>query len=205
LIPSSLLVVVVIYSFICVVYFIHSFFASQFTVPNDETVAYDGLAGGTVFGYGEGVPMGDTWEVEDGIFALSTDGEKLFLYCEEASSEPRLLMTLSYTGSPYQDAGLVSYAFGESSLPEELRESGAIVLPHFNNYVYEGPTRADNEILRTAVVNPDSWTGKNNGRFRIDNVTDGAVGVLRQGVVMTLLVGLVTTVFPGVVVSMFFC
>jgi hypothetical protein len=170
----------------------------QFTVQNNETLESDGLAGGTVFGYGEGVPFGNDWQVEDGSFSLSTDGEKLFLYCEKASGEPRHLMALSYNG-PYQPSGRLFYGFGESSLPEELEDIGAIVLPHFNNYVYEGPTQANNDILKAAVVNPDNWTGKDDGRFRIEDVPDHAV-VPRQA--MTLWVGL-ATVLP--VISMLFC
>ena len=151
-----------------------------------------------MFGYGEGVPFANDWQVQDGSFSLSTDGEKLFLYCEAANGEPRHLMALSYNGSPYQDPGRPFYGFGESALPEELRDIGAILLPHFNNYVYEGPTQANDAVLKAAVVNPDSWTGRNDGRFSIDETGDAAVP--RQG--MTLWVGL-ATVLPFI--SILFC
>jgi hypothetical protein len=153
-----------------------------------------------VFGYGEGVPFGTDWEVEDGSFSLSTDGEKLFLYCEEASGDPRPLMALSYNDSPYQPPGRLLYGFGESALPEELGDMGTIVLPHFNNYVYEGPNQADVAVLRAAVVNPGVWTGKNDGRFSLGDAIVPRDGVPRQG--MTLWVGL-ATVLPFI--SMLFC
>jgi hypothetical protein len=176
-------------------YFILLLSIYQFTVQNN-----DGLAGGSVFGYGEGVPFAKDWQVEDGSFSLSTDGEKLFLYCEAANGEPRPLMALSYNGQ-YQEPGRPFYGFGESALPQELRDIGAILLPHFNNYVYEGPTQqADDAVLKAAVVNPDTWTGKNDGRFSIDEAGDAAVP--RQG--MTLWVGLmIATVLP--VISILFC
>ena len=166
----------------------------QFTVQND-----DGLAGGSVFGYGEGVPFANDWRVQDGNFSLSTDGDKLFLYCEAATGDPHHLMALSYDG-PYQVPGRQFYGVGESALPQELRDLGTILLPpNFNNYVYEGPTEADDAVLKAAIVNPDSWTGRNDGRFRLGEAGDAAVS--RHG--MTLLwVGLATVV-P--IISILFC
>jgi hypothetical protein len=180
------------------VWFLHFLDIHQFTVRNDETIEYDGQPGGTVFGYGEGVPFGQDWEVEDGTFSLSTDGEKLFLYCEAASGEPRHLMTLSYNGRPYQPPGRLFYGMGDSALPEELRDIGAIVLPHFSNYVYEGPTQANDDVLKAAVVNPDSWTGKTDGRFSIEDARDADAAVLRQEMISSWL-GL-ATVLPVIFV-----
>ena len=172
----------------------YSLYIHQFTVQND-----DGLAGGSVFGYGEGVPFANDWQVHDGNFSLSTDGDKLFLYCEAATGDPHHLMALSYNG-PYQVPGRSFYGVGESALPQELRDLGTILLPpNFNNYVYEGPTEADDAVLKAAIVNPDSWTGRNDGRFRLGEAGDAAVS--RHG--MTLLwVGLATVV-P--IISILFC
>lgn len=127
-----------------------------------------GISQGTLFGYGPNVNLGEFWEPERGEFSLNTDfGDNVFLYCIDADSKIHFLSGYSNYGN-WSDAGLTTEEYGEStsSLPEEIRRA-AIILPHLDNYFYNGSRDETIFLLRADMLNPASWVGSNEGRFGV--------------------------------------
>ena len=103
------------------------------------------------------------------------------------------LAALSYNG-PFQEPFLEKYRFNESALPESLKES-AIVLPHKENYIYNGPKPTDSELLKQNIKDPENWAG-GNFRYFLPKGESGAIsrtrGSFMAGAVASLLVLLAT-------------
>ena len=137
-----------------------------------------GIPAGSVFGWGEDMPLQELWQKVDGNLKLSEDGEQFFLYCEAASGDPHFLAALGYTGTfQWDQPGLEIYGPDQSALPvtepfvqppDGLLEYN-ILLPLFRNHVYNGPRAEDatEKELKEAVLNVTNWLGSDNGRFEI--------------------------------------
>ncbi|CAB9516744.1 expressed unknown protein [Seminavis robusta] len=65
--------------------------------------------------------------------------------------------------------GLSAEDYGEAltALPEQL-DQGSIVLPHLDNYFYNGSRNETIALLRADMLNPASWVGDNEGRFGVE-------------------------------------
>lgn len=130
----------------------------------------DGIAQGTLFGYGPGVVHGGDWEIESGSFSLATDvGDNVFLYCIDADNKTKFLAGFSNAGN-WSDPGLTSEEYGESmsALPGMLLNH-AIVLPHMNNYFYNGSREETINLLRADMLNAAPWVGDNERKFGVEN------------------------------------
>ena len=132
-------------------------------------VPSEGIKAGTPFGYGPNVPMGDKWEVVQGVFALSTLGEQIFLYCLDANGSPQPMTALSYNG-PFQPSGLSHYLFNESALPKNLETLGRVILPYMHNYYYNGPPKGTTAETQQWIQDPKYWKGSDTVRFDYGNV-----------------------------------
>lgn len=125
------------------------------------------IPAGEIFGYGDGLPMGDKWVPVSGQFLLSEEGEQVFVYCESADGTPRPLSGLSYNGN-FSAPNLPIEQYGEtqSAIPESLNELGKVELTKMKNYVYNGPNDAPtNAELAAEVQNPSNWEGDNGSRY----------------------------------------
>ena len=136
-----------------------------------------GIGQGTFFGYGPSPAFGDQWEVESGDFSLSTEmGDNVFLYCIDADSKIRFLSGFSNAGN-WSSPGLAADEYGEamSALPDSLAEA-AVLLPHMDNYFYNGSRSETINLLRADMLNPATWIGDDENRFGIpdDSLESGA-------------------------------
>jgi len=147
-------------------------------------VPQGGLDAGSVFGYGSGsgLDYAQQWEVKQGSFSMSSRGEPIFLYCFDSSGDPKILLAFNYGGS-FTSAGLDSYGRGESALPENLGLFGLIDLPHYNNYLYEGPTDLSEEELKAALKIPFNWIGSDTERYSIVGSSSGPTSMNRRWLV----------------------
>ena len=135
----------------------------SFRVPSE------GITAGTVFGYGaaENLLYSGDWESAGGRFQLSTSGDNLLLYCRSSDDEssPRFLSAFDFGGNgwlePNQDEE--TYETSSSALPEALRSSGAVSVPHFDNYRYIGPKKGSKMTLLLSLSDPLQWEGTNDG------------------------------------------
>ena len=156
------------------------------------TVPEGGLKGGGFFGYGPGMYLGDNWTLIEGPFALSVEGEQVFLYCMSSTGDARPLNALSYNG-PFQPPGLPVYGFNESALPTNLEPIGAVILPRMSNYIFKSPNHAvSNAQFQTMIQDPTQWTGSNTNRYTL-GTTQGSyktsAGNLIQPTLPLILVG----------------
>lgn len=133
------------------------------------TTPDEGIGQGVLFGYGgDGVKHGDQWIDETPGFSLNiAEGDNVFLYCIDADSKIRFLAGYSNYGN-WSDMGLALEEYGEaqSALPEEIVRA-SIVLPHQDNYFYNGSRDETIFLLRADMLNPASWVGDNEGRFGV--------------------------------------
>lgn len=141
------------------------------------TTPEGGIPEGTFFGYGPSPNLGDQWEVESGEFSLGTEsGDNVFLYCVDADDKIRFLSGFSNAGN-WSLPGLTAEDYGEamSALPADL-VGAAIVLPHLDNYFYNGSRSEVINLLRADMLNPAAWAGDDENRFGIseDQVESGA-------------------------------
>jgi hypothetical protein len=121
-----------------------------------------GIKAGRVFGYGVKFPddLG-LWDGNDTTFDLSsTQPDSLSIYCYNGDDEPHFLQALIYSDIGFSDAGLPSYEFTETSIPDGLEISkGALVLPFSSNYLYVGPREGRKEELLAAFADPSNYAG----------------------------------------------
>ena len=147
-----------------------------------------GMAAGTVFGYGGDVSSTTTtttddvplllysgeWESEGGQFQLSASRDTILLYCRQESATTsttsdnntnsiRFLSAVDYSGDGWMESNLEEsvYGTGSSALPSELASAqlGALSLPHFDNYYYNGSTEGTILELQTSLSDPGEWRG----------------------------------------------
>ncbi|CAB9523990.1 Extracellular ribonuclease [Seminavis robusta] len=132
------------------------------TTPNQ------GIAAGTVFGYGLRANLGTRWTKVAGTFTLGLNGDNIFLYCLDNDNKIRFLsgFTNNYDWAPaFLDAS--DYGHNSSALPDSLVNS-SIKLPHQYNYFYNGPRDARVNLLRRSILDPNEWEGSNDLRYSID-------------------------------------
>ena len=143
----------------------------QFVIPEG------GFLQGNYFGYGPGVPFGDTWNLVAGTFTLDSTGQstpagqQLFVYCiDPTTSSVRPLHAFSYNGPFVSLPNGQQQAFGpnDSALPPTLQTLGTVVLQYHAAYFYNGPRQAPIRDLQHALQDPTQWIGKDDGRFTIE-------------------------------------
>jgi hypothetical protein len=134
------------------------------------------LGAAEVFGFGaDDLNFVDQFQVTSGTPNLHKDGEPVFIYCIDAAGDQRPLLAFNY-GGEFKPAGQDSYGETESALPENLGEEGLINLPHFDNYLYVGPSDLDEEELKAAIRDPKNWDGSNSNRFGVTDRSASAAG-----------------------------
>ena len=132
------------------------FTLKQYFIPSG------GIKAGRVFGYGVQFPDDKgTWEVvDDSTFDLSsTQADNLLVYCYNADGVPQFLQVLSYSDTGFVEAGLPTYEFTETSIPDDLTTTGVIALPFQSNYLYVGPKEGNREELLAAFADPANYAG----------------------------------------------
>jgi hypothetical protein len=82
------------------------------------------------------------------------------LYCYGSDGDAIPLAAISYNGE-FQEPGRQTYGFNESALPASLLLNGTIVLPHEDNWIYDGPSGAITETeLKLAFQDVENnWKG----------------------------------------------
>jgi hypothetical protein len=159
----------------------------QFIVPSG------GMLGGQVWGYGDpALEMSDRWEMIQGDFALSSEGEAVFLYCINGAGEQRPLLAFSY-GAILAADGKDEYNEKETSFPDQLGEAGLQnIIPHRNNILYNNSAAAisqdvsTSDALRRAVRDPANWVGNDGSRYAVPESptvqSSSCAGSIRLGV-----------------------
>jgi hypothetical protein len=127
----------------------------------------------------------DQWESVAGTFSLSTGGDTIIVYCRDGDGdneeEVMFLSALSFDGD-WKPAGLDGYKTDESSLPASFVDAtaGAIALPHFDNYAYDGIGTGTKAELLEALQDSDNWKGSNSdlvifeGTFSVSSIATTA-------------------------------
>lgn len=91
-------------------------------------------------------------------------GDSVFLYCYLGDSTVNPLVGYS-NNNAWAPAGLEVEEYGseKSALPDQLIEVGSIVLPHLDNYRYEGPGVGEKQDLQAYMMDPNNWKGNDEG------------------------------------------
>jgi len=102
------------------------------------------------------------WAQVSGSFALSTSGDNIFVYCKNELGENFFLTGLTYTSGGWVQTSSIDTTFttNESTLPDELMVV-ATALPHFDNYIYNGPKIGTKVNLVAALADAENWYGSN--------------------------------------------
>lgn len=94
------------------------------------------------------------------MFDLRTvDADSLLVYCMNADGKEIFLSAVTYSDNGFVEPGQSSYKQGETSLPEELQDSGNLALPFAPHYLYNGPLQGVREELLEALGNPSNFQG----------------------------------------------
>lgn len=146
-----------------------------------------GIKAGRVFGFGVQFPDDKgSWEnVDDSTFDLSsTRADNLLIYCYNADGVPQFLQALIYSNTGFSDAGLPSYDFNETSIPDDFTTgTGVITLPFHSNYLYVGPKEGNKEELLAAFADPANYAGSSTP-YNIN--TSGASQIVSYTISMVL-------------------
>ena len=131
------------------------------------------LPAGTLFGYGEGLWLGNSWTNEfDKGFRLSVSGDTVVVYAtlpgeETARDKMAFLSAVSFAGGAFVEACPASGGEGASCgtdtsiLPPSLRNY-VVRLSSRDNYVYTGPTTGTLDDLQSMLVDAsENWEGSN--------------------------------------------
>jgi len=128
---------------------------AKLVVPNG------GIAAGIVFGFGEEsstLEYADSW-LATGGFALSIQGDSVIVYCQSSQGNYNFLAAMTnnhaWASNPSDS--------NNSDLPPGL-ENANIALPHFDNYIYSGPTEGKKEELVASIVDVSNWSGSDNAQ-----------------------------------------
>lgn len=123
-----------------------------------------GYQAGQTFGFGFDYGANEEWVAEEGVFNIGTAGDSIFLYCYGLNGTINPLVGFS-NDDAWAEAGLDPEEYGsqQSALPVQLEEVGAVVLPHFDNYVYKGSMRAMKADLQQNMTDPENWEGADDG------------------------------------------
>ena len=91
-------------------------------------------------------------------------GDSVFLYCLLGDSTVNPLVGYS-NNNAWAPAGLTVEEYGseKSALPDQLRDVGSIILPHLDNYRYEGPGAGEKQDLQNYMMDPNNWRGNDEG------------------------------------------
>ena len=100
-----------------------------------------------------------------GSLALSTRGDTIIVYCRQSEGDSFLgikpLGAVSFGAHGWTGSGVDQYETHESALPENLIAQGSTELPHFDNYIYEGPRQGTSADLVDNIGNSKNWAGSN--------------------------------------------
>ena len=163
-------------------------FCQQLTVPSA------GIKAGERFGFGYDFGADQKWVREQGNFNVGIMGDSVFLYCLLGDSTVNPLVGYS-NNNAWAPAGLDVEEYGseKSALPDQLRDVGSIILPHLDNYRYEGPGVGEKQDLQAYMMDPNNWKGNDEGLG--DQGGSGATPARRIAALVTLVVGCLTTAF----------
>lgn len=128
------------------------------------TIPSAGIKSGERFGFGFDFGAEQKWLRESGTFNIGIMGDSVFLYCYLGDSTVNHLVAYS-NNNAWAPAGLPvgDYGSEKSALPDELREVGSVILPHLDNYRYEGPGAGEKIDLQNFMMDPNNWSGNDEG------------------------------------------
>jgi hypothetical protein len=129
----------------------------QYIIPDD------GVKAGTVFGYGVKFPLQEgEWADSEELkkFDLrTTSADSMLVYCINADGKENFLSALTYNDNGFAEPQQTSYEPGETSVPENLAETGSLALAFAPNYLYTGPLNGTRATLLEALGDPVNFEG----------------------------------------------
>ena len=86
------------------------------------------------------------------------------MYCYLGDSTVNPLVGFS-NNNAWAPSGLSPDEYGseKSALPAQLEQVGAVILPHLDNYRYEGPQVGEKADLQKYMMDPYNWKGNDEG------------------------------------------
>lgn len=114
------------------------------------------MKAGTVFGYGDGLLLGSSWKSIDAGFSLTASGEKILVHSYNGD-ELIHLSGISFNGDWEEGT---DFDTASSAIPESI-EDFAVTLPHFDNFIYKGPTQGKRSDLIDSILDSNNWLGSN--------------------------------------------
>lgn len=164
------------------------------TTPPDGSQIYNGLAPGSLYAYGFATDN-VVWTSEGGNFTLDSDaGDTILTYCIDADGDPHFIQGFSFAAGGWAEPGLPAEQYGasRSSLPDALKDQGAVEVPFLKNYIYNGTTAANLETLLVEYADPSNYVGSNETRWDIaalgepDDKPSGAAASMFGGAVAAM-------------------
>ena len=123
-----------------------------------------GIKAGEQFGFGFDFGKDEKWVREEGIFNIGTAGDSVFLYCYTGDSVINPLVGYSNNNAWAPEfMSEEEYGSEKSALPPQLKNVGSVVLPHLDNYRYEGPEVGEKSELQKYMMDPYNWKGNDEG------------------------------------------
>lgn len=136
-------------------------------------VAHEDLVAGTIVVYRK-----DSADfIEEGAFALSTDGDQLIVY-QETDTGRVFIYGVNIEGDAVWQNDATSA--NTSALPPGL-ENGytAVALREYNNVKYNGETNfPSRDAALNAIGNKDNWVGSNSTRYDLSSFNDFSLPVI---------------------------
>lgn len=111
---------------------------------------------------------------DDEPFGVDNLGDHFHLYCINADSEPHFIFSLGFNSvDSWMKEALSPADYGKSSaLPARFNTTGnvtgAVLLPGFSNWFYNGTQNASASILIPAFSDTENWIGSDQP-FEIDS------------------------------------
>jgi hypothetical protein len=129
-------------------------------------VPSEGIAQGSIFGYGETpLPYTDAWEsIGSAPFALSTAGDSVIAYCRNELDGAIVHLGALVSGTWEND--VTEFTTNQSARPESLSKVGAVEAESgWDNYAYVGITVGTKAALLEALGDGNNWSGSNTARY----------------------------------------
>jgi len=127
------------------------------------------ISSGTIFGFGDSrLQFSNLWKSESGVFALSTRGDNIFLYCVAEETGTKVPITgLIYNRDGWTSNANGSFSSSGSALPSLLTQASSLELPSKKSLIYNGQRTGTREYLLENLSSESNWLGSNSGFFNV--------------------------------------